>query len=69
MGRSRGELSNAISRGSKRPLVLEVAGGSDPTLPPPGGRGCANSPGGAGLKLSSFALSIVDKFSFRLTLN
>ena len=51
MERFRGELSNAALQGSIRPLVLGIAVcvGSDPTPPPPGGRGYGNSPGGIGL--------------------
>ena len=44
---------HVASRGSIRPLVLEiVGGGSDPTHPhpPPGGRGYGNNPGGAGIR-------------------
>ena len=54
MGRSRGELSNAASRGSIRPLVLEKAGGSDPI---PGGRWYGNSPGGAEVTQGSLRLT------------
>ena len=48
MERSRGELSNAASRGSIRPLVFEKAGGGGRIRPSTtAGRGYGNSPGGA----------------------
>ena len=41
--------SNTASRGSIRPLVLEIAGGRGGPLP--GGRGYGNSPGGVNCSL------------------